>query len=103
MESSLRIFADFLLTEMLIGSNGQRNLAIASSPKLNKTLDSLKSQIPRFLWHGSVQEQQTRVYCTDELEAMISPNLYVFYPCILLSTTLVSNNLRYMLVTGSVK
>ena len=70
VESSLRIFADFLQTEMLIGSNGQRNLAIASAPKLNKTLDLLKSQIPRFLWHGSVQEQQTRVYCTDKLEAM---------------------------------
>ena len=32
VEISLRIFADFLQTEMLIGSNGQRNLAIATSP-----------------------------------------------------------------------
>ena len=65
VESSLRIFAHFLETEILIGSNGQRNLAIASSPKLNKALGSLKSQIPGFLWHGFVEEQQTRVCCKE--------------------------------------
>ena len=76
--------------EMLIGSSGHRNLAIASSLELNKTLDSLKSLIPLVLWHGSVQEQQTSVYCKEnwrqcndkpEFISFLSMHFAKYYTC----------------------